>query len=345
MIRRLAQCAALLTALALSTGLAWAQLKPRVTEIQRARQSYINEVVEIRGFVTQLGEEATSTRFFFLKDDWGGIIKVRTSREVPEVGRRYAITGPVGQDPRTLDLYLSEESRVALDSTASGAPGVMTGAPVGAAPAGGGVATAPAAASEPAAVDLAPRPWWENKGLLAVAIALGLLFVGIVIALVVLLTGRKKTRPRTSDFTMAASLPVEPAPAPQQVIEGRTIKMHAPPPGTLKLLPGWLEVTAGDETVKEIRFYRLKGEAAAETTFGRASGRPYVHIQLKPMTVSSRQAKIAFDGATPKLTNYASNESNPTRHNGRDLGVNESVVLGESDSVEMGEVHFKFHAG
>mgnify|MGYP003410748599 CR=1 FL=1 len=58
---------------------------------------------------------------------------------------------------------------------------------------------------------------------------------------------------------MAAAVATEVPPPPQQVIEGRTIKMHAPPPGTLKLLPGWFEVVAGDETVKEIHVL-LNGE-------------------------------------------------------------------------------------
>jgi hypothetical protein len=43
------------------------------------------------------------------------------------------------------------------------------------------------------------------------------------------------------------------------------------------------------------------------------------------------------------LTNFASSDSNPTRVNGRDLGVNESVPLSESDRVQMGEVSLLFH--
>jgi hypothetical protein len=109
-------------------------------------------------------------------------------------------------------------------------------------------------------------------------------------------------------------------------------------------MPGWFEVLSGDDVVKEIRFYKPKGEATAETTFGRAAGRPYVHVQLKPMTVSSRQARVSFEGGSARLTNLASAESNPTVVGGRGLGDGESVSLANGDVVEMGEVRFKFHA-
>jgi len=327
-----------------------AQLKPKVREIQRSPRTYLNELVEIDGFATQfLEDEATSTKFFFLKDDWGGLIRVRTSREFPEVGRRYKVTGVVGQDPRYRDLYIAEETRTSLDVASELAGGISPGpgaagaaTPEGTTP----TATAPVGGAPPGTLEenaeSVSEPWYDNRILLAVVL-LALLLV-VVVALVILATRRKAGRPRTSDFTIAAAVAAEPPPPPQQIIEGRTIKMHAPPPGTLKLLPGWLEVVAGDETVREIRFYRLKGEPSAVTTFGRASGRPYVHIQLKPMTVSSRQAQVSFEGPAAQLTNFASAESNPTRVNGRDLGVNEQVALSEGDKIEMGEVAFRYHA-
>jgi hypothetical protein len=146
----------------------------------------------------------------------------------------------------------------------------------------------------------------------------------------------------TGDFSLASAMRADPAPAPEQIIEGRTIKLHAPPPNTVKMMPGWFEVVSGDEVVKQIRFYKL-GDQNEETTFGRATGRPYAHVQLKAPTVSSRQAKVTFDGSTAKLTNFASTDSNPTRVNGRNLSVNETVSLSESDKVEMGEVSLMFH--
>ena len=172
-----------------------------------------------------------------------------------------------------------------------------------------------------------------------------MLLVALVAGIYFATRRRPEPLPSTGDFRTAASVPVEAPPPPAAVVEGRTIKMHAPPAGTLKLLPGWLEVVSGDDVVKEIRFYKPKGEGAAETTFGRAEGRPYVHVQLKPMTVSSRQAKVSFEGGVASLTNYATNASNPTRVNDREMAVEEKVALADGDKVEMGEVVFRFHTG
>ncbi|HXH38014.1 MAG TPA: FHA domain-containing protein [Thermoanaerobaculia bacterium] len=149
---------------------------------------------------------------------------------------------------------------------------------------------------------------------------------------------------QTADYGISTASYAEVPPPPEQIIEGKTIKLHAPPPNTVKLLPGWFDVVGGDDVVKQIRFYSLGGERGTETTFGRVAGRPYAHIQLKAPTVSSRQAKVAFDNGAAQLTNLASSDSNPTKVNGREMGVNESVPLCESDRVEMGEVSLLFHS-
>ena len=126
-------------------------------------------------------------------------------------------------------------------------------------------------------------------------------------------------------------------------MDGRTIRLHAPPAGTVKILPGWLEVLSPEETVKQILFYRLKDRADSAVTFGRSPGEPYTHVQLKPQTVSARQARIGFEHGQATLTNLASAESNLTRINGREMREAESCPLQEGDLVEMGEVRFRFH--
>ena len=56
----------------------------RITMIKAAPSSYVNEVVRIDGFVMRLVDSGSkSTSFFYLKDDWGSVIKVRTSKEAP----------------------------------------------------------------------------------------------------------------------------------------------------------------------------------------------------------------------------------------------------------------------
>lgn len=332
------------------------ELSPKVRDIRSNINRYLNERVRIEGYVTQYVEAGSrTTAFYYLKDDWGGLIRVRTSDAPPAVGKRYAVVGPVGFDPRNNDPYISQEKREELQLATEAPSAIPTAAPstwvAQPAPAQAAASAqpsaqpaAPAAPEPEPAVEPTPAPpQGLSTGTVVLLVVLVAALVAIVVALALVLGRKKKSRPGTSDFTLAASQPAEAAPAPQQVIEGRTIKMHAPPPNTIKLLPGYLEVLSGDDAVKEIRFYKLKGEAVPETTFGRATGRPYVHIQLKPMTISSRQAKLSFDQGQVKLTNFASNESNPTKVNGRDLGVDEMVVLKDGDRIDMGEVAFKFH--
>lgn len=343
----LAALVAALLPLAALPASAAGELSPKVRDVKNNVNRYLNERVRIEGYVTQYVDTGSrTTAFYVLKDDWGGLIRVRTSDAPPAVGKRYAVVGPVGFDPRTNDPYISQEKREELQLATEAPSAIPTAIP-------GAWVAQPAPAQQPAAPPPAPlavepepapspAPTFSTGTLVLLAVLLAAL-AGIVVALVLVLGRKKKSRPGTSDFSLAASLPAEAAPAPQQVIEGRTIKMHAPPPNTIKLLPGYLEVLSGDDAVKEIRFYKLKGEAVPETTFGRATGRPYVHIQLKPMTISSRQAKLSFDQGQVKLTNFASNESNPTKVNGRDLGVDEMVILKDGDRIDMGEVAFKFH--
>jgi hypothetical protein len=299
--------------------------QPKVADIRSNPTQFLNEKVALEGFVTQYVEaRAQTTAFYMLKDDWGGVIRVRTSLAKPAVGHRYRMSGVVGFDPEADMPYVAEEERVDLS-------------------------LAPPPAATPPVESAAPRELPAESGRTLrtplVLAAVGIVLLGAAAAFWIVASGRRRggEAPRTADFSVAASVPADAPPPPQEVIEGKTIKIHAPPPGTVKLMPGWFEVVSGDDVVTQIRFYKLKGDAG-ETTFGRAAGRPYAHVQLKPMTVSSRQAKVSFDAGQARLTNFASADSNPTTVNGRELGVDEAAVLSEGDVVAMGEVHFKFHA-
>lgn len=327
----------------------------RIAVIKGLPGTYLNERVRIDGFVTQFVDATSkSTSFFYLKDDWGAVMKVRTSKESPSVGKRYSIEGPVGLDPRTKDLYVSEESRLELFKGVEAeinlnqhpviSPPTKTDVAVQTS-VGTAVSTAPPSAT---AAETTTRATTTGSldGVSAWPIYLaigGAVILILAVAVFLMLRSRRDEMP-TADYGLASASHMEAPPPPEQVIEGKTIKLHAPPPNTVKLLPGWFEVTAGDDVVKQIRFYKLGGDRGAETTFGRAAGRPYAHIQLKAPTVSSRQARVSFDNGAAQLTNFASSDSNPTRVNGRELAVNESVDLSESDRVEMGEVSLLFHS-
>ena len=130
---------------------------------------------------------------------------------------------------------------------------------------------------------------------------------------------------------------------------GKTIKTEEvtisyPPPGTLKVLPGRLIVKEGLTGIPELRFYKQSGQVETEITFGRESGQPYRHIQLKSPTVSGKQAKLVFNNGQYTLINYAPASSNPTTVNGKPMGVNSAVTLHHGDVITMGEVTLEYSA-
>ncbi len=128
----------------------------------------------------------------------------------------------------------------------------------------------------------------------------------------------------------------EPEPSPEPAI--------APPPeGTLQLLPGRLEVISDPPTgtPKEIRFVRVPGYPP-EISFGRAPGEAHRHVELPSPTVSRKQALFRFDAGRWTLTNHST--TNPTLLNGTPLdGTGEARPLRDGDTIEMGEITFRFH--
>lgn len=168
-------------------------------------------------------------------------------------------------------------------------------------------------------------------------VAIILVFILLVVILLSVMR-RRELAPETGlDEEAKVAIP-----KPEAVVEGSTIKMAVPPEGTLKLLPGRFIVLSGDDKIREIRFYKTKAQEECEVTFGRASGKPYSHIQLKPMTVSAKHAKLVYAGGKFTLINYS--RTNPTKVNGVELPENGSVELKEGDRIEMGEMLFEFEA-
>lgn len=144
--------------------------------------------------------------------------------------------------------------------------------------------------------------------------------------------------------------PMSPAPtAPLPIsdlalVEGETLRFTIPTDGTVEFLPGRLEVVAGPDAGKEIRFARAPGDTDVEVTFGRSEGPPNRHVQILARTVSRRHALMSLIDEHWQLTNLST--TNPLVLNGRVLAANEvAPLLVEGDRVEMGEVVFIFHEG
>jgi FHA domain-containing protein len=118
--------------------------------------------------------------------------------------------------------------------------------------------------------------------------------------------------------------------------------VHEIPPmdGTLQFLPGRLEVVDGESPGRDIRFVRTWGEIP-EITFGRVTGPPYRHVQLRSQTVSRQHARMQYVDGRWKLTNLS--QTNPVLINGQALdSAHGHRVLRDGDQIEMGEVVFRY---
>jgi hypothetical protein len=297
----------------------------------------INNVVTVEGFVTRYQEDFATTELYHLRDDWGGVVMIRTKPPKPKVGERLRVTGTVTVDPRLNIPSIIETERAVLP-----APGAPAAVEKPKDSDGDGVPDATDRCPQeygPASNGGCPETNYLLYGLIAAPIVV---LVALTTVLLKLRSQPAKTR-EDEQRDRGLGTGTRP-PDPGEIIEGATIKMHAPPPNTLKLLPGSFEVVAGDPEVEEIRLYRTSPDPEIETTVGRLPGEPYRHIQLKLQTVSRKQAKLVFSNGEYSLINYAPETSNPTRINGREMAVNESRVLEEGDRIQMGEVELIYHA-
>lgn len=129
---------------------------------------------------------------------------------------------------------------------------------------------------------------------------------------------------------------------PGTMVEGQLLRFSVPAEGTLQFLPGRLEIAAGLDAGREIRFVNVPGPDGTIVTFGRSEGELYRHIQLRDQTVSRSHARMRLIDARWHLLNLS--QTNPVVHNGRVLANGEERPLDDGDRIEMGEVLFTFRS-
>ncbi len=139
-----------------------------------------------------------------------------------------------------------------------------------------------------------------------------------------------------------ADAPVVGHGVPGTMVEGHLLRFSVPAEGTLQFLPGRLEIAAGMDSGREIRFVQVPGPNGTEVTFGRSEGELYRHVQLRDQTVSRSHARMRLDDGQWYLLNLSN--TNPVVHNGRVLSDGEEQPLADGDRIEMGEVLFTFRS-
>ena len=149
---------------------------------------------------------------------------------------------------------------------------------------------------------------------------------------------------RPSGGATRVARPPRRTPRPALAAEVESAPPPAPAPeamnGTLRMLPGRLEVLGGLPTRAEIRFVRL-GTGDQTVTLGRQPGPPYEHVQLPSQTVSRQHAVMRYSRGGWSIANLS--ETNPLRVNGDETVVGEAAIaLRDGDLIEMGEVQLRF---
>ena len=308
--------------LTLITGLVWVNRSEASTVKVSALTQYIGESVTIEGHVTKYQEDSSSSTWvYYLKDDWGGSVRIRTEESPPQVQSRLRVSGVVMTEPNYKLPAIVETRRQVLQAPTSGAstpPPPDTD--------GDGIPNTHdkcPAKRGPDETGGCPR---SQTGMLIMVIVTAFVFLVLVVILVFLL------RHKRAGSGLAPEKDVE-------LVEGGTIKIATDKGGTMKLLPGRFEVTAGDDKVKEIRIYKVPGD---EITIGRLAGTRFKHIQLESPTVSAKQAKLRYSNGKYMIVNLSS--TNPTQVNGRNLVVDQSCEINEGDTISMGEVVLTYHA-
>ena len=143
------------------------------------------------------------------------------------------------------------------------------------------------------------------------------------------------------------SAPVPPAPvhapAPQHPQESctETVRFRRPGDEPVQIVPGRLEVLAGDAQLSEIRFVRLPGQPL-QLILGRDGGPSAQYVGLSSPTVSRRHAHFTYADGCWRVKNLS--RTNPLVVNDHELSATaDERTLVDGDRLELGEVVLRFH--
>ena len=188
-----------------------------------------------------------------------------------------------------------------------------------------------------------------SSTMLYLLIGAGVVFLGLLIVFIVLLTRGKQPvaapvsetiRPRPQETIRPAARPMAPPPAPAPMPAAdpsRTAKIP-PAPAAAKTqmfmsLGADLVVERGPDKGREFPLHKQV------TTIGRAGGRPN-DVEVTDDTVSKDQASIYYDGARQTFSIANESGTNPTKVNGQQISGPTQVENGSV--IEMGRTTLRF---
>ena len=325
----------------------------QVEKIRSNPQAHVNEIRTVEGIAVRYVDQGTSTTgAFYLEDDFGHQIRVVTGETLPPRNSRVRVTGLVSLD-RTGDPFITASTIVMQNSASAGPqPRTPEAATAESRPESGNVDRDGDGVRDDLdrCLNTSAGATVDATGCAIATFTIDPVLVGgiglLLIAAVWWLLNRRRTRLMPAAGTAVASNAKEHlsreagqgTAASEAAFDGKTIKFSRPPTGTMKLLPGHLEVIEGADAGEIIRFMKISGQPG-EITFGRVAGRPYTHIELKEPTVSREHARMHLQAGTWVLENRST--TNPVVVNGHEID-DTGYPLKDGDEIEMGQVKFKF---
>lgn len=345
-----------------------AQANTQLTPIQRIRgnpRQYVNEQVTVVGKVVRYVDAKGSNAFYF-EDEYGTQIRILSTASLPAIDSRWSIDGVVAIETSG-DPYLVESKRTSTDAPPP--------APLATTPSDADLDGVPDAADR--CPNSAPGKVVDATG--CEANDRSLLYYGLGgVALLIMGGGlymsqqsrqrqreeeerrvrdeadrrrreeeerlRREREEKEKSLNLGGGGGNSSGVADADVFAGKTIRFARPNSmdGTLKLVPGRLEVVSGPDKGNEIRFVHV-GTPVPEVTFGRSDGPKYTHVTLTSPTVSRRHAMMRYEAGAWSIANFS--DTNAVMVNGTALvSIGTPVTLKEGDLIEFGEVSVKFHS-
>jgi len=284
----------------------------QVNDILSDPSKYLKEDIQVTGLVIQYveGTEKT-TSFYYLKDDFGAIIKVHTAEGKPETNIKYIVNGILYVDPMTELPFISERSKTRADLDIVAPPQHV-------------------------------QTWWEKNWLLVVIITSAIL----LFTLILLLFGRRKNveSPGIKSINNNQNITYEKNEPPVPKDNLKTMVIPSTAPRTMKFIPGEFEVITGDDKGRIIKIGGYPTEEGSIVTIGReevTGQRDFAHIQLKEKTISRRQAEIILKDGKMYIKNLS--QTNYTKLDGKEIPPNTSSELNSGSVITFGEVEMKYN--
>jgi hypothetical protein len=289
----------------------------QVKDILKNPSAYMREEIEVTGLVVQYIEATEkTTSHYYLKDDYGAIIKVHTAEGKPETNVKYKVRGILYIDQTTQTPFISERSKSRIG-------GVITNL----------VSTPP---PPPA------KTWFETNWLLVVIVG----SVFLLMVLIIILFARRRKVDIVASHQPAVKqvqVNVEKQEPPVARDNLKTMVIPSSVPKTMKFIPGEFEVVTGDDKGRIIKIGGYPTEEGSIVTIGRdqvTGPRDFAHIQLKERTISRRQAEIVLKDGKLYLKNLS--ETNYSKLDGKDIPPNTSAELKANSVLTFGEVEMKY---